>query len=486
MTGTISRRTFILVGGAGVVATAVGGIGLVRSFGSGFDPVVGEPLRSPPVLASSGGVLTATLEAAQSQLLLAGRVVTALGYNGGLPGPTLRVHPGDLVRVSLVNRLDGPTNLHVHGLTVSPEGTGDNVFRQVAPGETGQYEYRLPSDHPPGVFWYHPHVHGVVADQVFGGLYGAIVVEDPSASAVAAGRDEVMVVSDTTIDNGGVSQSVSAAQRMRGREGELLLLNGQVSPLINTRPGQRVRWRVVNACTSRYLTLQLGGHRFEVLGVDSGRTAAPQDAEEVTLAPGNRADLLITAAVGRNVLRVVPHDRGGTMMGGTDTGQPATLATLEVTGDQVSAAPAVPVQPVPADLRSAPIAGRRTLTFAMGMGMGMGMGGGGGGVSATIDGATFDPQRVDQAPRAGTVEEWVLRNTSMLNHPVHLHVWPMQVVSRDGTPVKGVVVRDVVDVPAGTSVTVRIAFTGPVGRTVYHCHILDHEDAGMMGVIDVR
>jgi FtsP/CotA-like multicopper oxidase with cupredoxin domain len=480
VTGAISRRSFLLVGGAGVVATAVGGIGLVRSSGSGFDPVVGGPLRSPPVLASSGGVLVATLEAARSQLPVAGRVVTALGYNGGLPGPTLRVHPGDLVRVSLVNRLDGPTNLHVHGLTVSPEGNGDNVFRRVAPGETGQYEYRLPADHPPGVFWYHPHVHGAVADQVFGGLYGAIIVEDPAASAIAA-RDEVMVISDTTIDGGEVSGSVSAMQRMRGREGELLLLNGQASPTIAARPGERVRWRVVNACASRYVTLQLEGHRFGVLGVDSGRTAAPQDTEQVTLAPGNRADLLITAAAGRSVLRALPHDRGGSMMGGTSTGQATTLATLEVTGEQAAAPSPVPVQPVPTDLRGAPISGRRTLTFAMGMGMGMG-----GGMTATIDGATFDPRRVDQDPRSGTVEEWVLRNTSSLSHPVHLHVWPMQVLSQDGTLVVGVVVRDVVDVPAGASVTVRIAFTGPVGRTVYHCHILDHEDAGMMGVVDVR
>jgi FtsP/CotA-like multicopper oxidase with cupredoxin domain len=169
------------------------------------------------------------------------------------------------------------------------------------------------------------------------------------------------------------------------------------------------------------------------------------------------------------------------MMGGTSTGQATTLATLEVTGEQAAAPSPVPVQPVPTDLRGAQISGRRTLTFAMGMGMGMG-----GGMTATIDGATFDPRRVDQDPRSGTVEEWVLRNTSTLSHPVHLHVWPMQVVSQDGTLVAGVVVRDVVDVPAGASVTVRIAFTGPVGRTVYHCHILDHEDAGMMGVVDVR
>ena len=123
----------------------------------------------------------------------------------------------------------------MHGLHVSPEGNGDNVFVTVEPGESFDYDYRLPDDHPPGVFWYHPHHHGTVADQVFGGLYGAIVVEGPEELPVA--RERVLVVSDTSLDADGQLRQPSAMERMMGREGDLVLLNGQVRPTLTARPG---------------------------------------------------------------------------------------------------------------------------------------------------------------------------------------------------------------------------------------------------------
>src|SRR5687768_9691082 len=120
---------------------------------------------------SENGLLRVRLAAAEGPLTIGGRRATAYGYNGSLPGPTLRLRPGDRLQVELVNRLESPTNLHVHGLLVSPAGNGDNVFVTVQPGQTFAYDYRLPEDHPPGVYWYHPHHHPLVADQVFGGLY---------------------------------------------------------------------------------------------------------------------------------------------------------------------------------------------------------------------------------------------------------------------------------------------------------------------------
>ncbi|HEY5155216.1 MAG TPA: multicopper oxidase domain-containing protein, partial [Acidimicrobiales bacterium] len=102
----------------------------------------------------------------------------ALTYNGSTPGPTMRVRPGDVLTVTLDNRLDAPTNLHTHGLHVSPGGDSDNIFVMVEPGRQHTYRYEIPADHPSGTFWYHPHHHGLVAPQVFGGLAGAIIVED--------------------------------------------------------------------------------------------------------------------------------------------------------------------------------------------------------------------------------------------------------------------------------------------------------------------
>ncbi|SOC50150.1 Multicopper oxidase with three cupredoxin domains (includes cell division protein FtsP and spore coat protein CotA) [Blastococcus aggregatus] len=481
----ISRRHALQLAGLGVLSAAVGGTGIVLSGGSRLDPAVGAQLSEPEALRSEGGVLRLRLEAAEGSLTVAGRRARAYGYNGSLPGPTLRLRPGDRLQVQLVNRLDAPTNLHVHGLYVSPEGKGDNVFVTVQPGETFDYDYRLPDDHPPGVYWYHPHHHGMVADQVFGGLYGAILVEDPQDLPVA--RERVLVVSDITLDGAGRLQQPSGMDQMMGREGDLVLVNGQVRPSLTARPGERERWRIVNACAARYVRLRLDGQRMDLLGIDSGRYPEPRSVEEVVLATGNRADVLVTTTEGSSALEVLGVDRGGMgamggMMGGSFSGDVGTVATLEVTGGSVTAAAPIPPRPEPRDLRGVEPAGRRRLVFAMGMGGGIGPGG----MSFTIDGREFDPDRVDQEVVVGAVEEWTIGNTSPMGHPMHLHVWPMQIVAEDGRPVDDVRWQDVVNVPAGGEVTVRISFDRFGGRTVYHCHILDHEDRGMMGVVEAR
>ncbi len=481
----ITRRTALLLGGAGLVSTTVGGVGLwrTRPF-TPLDIVRDEDFREPEQLTSESGVLDVRLEAGSGSHVVAGRTVTTLGYNNGLPGPTLRVRPGDLLRVELVNSLDEPTNLHVHGLHVSPEGNGDNVFVSVDPGQSFAYEHRIPDDHPPGTYWYHPHHHGNVADQVFGGLYGAIVVED---DLVPVARERVLVISDIDLDEDGRVRNPSGTDQMRGREGAIVLVNGQVSPELQGNPGERERWRVVNACTSRYLDLSVKGQEVELLGVDLGPLAAPGSGGALVLAPGNRADLVLTLREGRGLLRAEAYDRG-TMMGGMMGGGGSSsvpnggeLFSIDVSGQALPATSALPDRPEPRDLRGLAVERSRTLTFEMGMGGMMS----GGGMSFTFDGASFDPDRVDQSVQAGVVEEWVIRNDSTLDHPFHLHVWPMQVVASGAERRKSVEWRDVVNVPARGEVTVRIAFDDFPGKTVYHCHILDHEDRGMMGVVDV-
>ena len=153
------------------------------------------------------------------------------------------------------------------------------------------------------MYWYHPHRHPLVADQVFGGLYGAIVVEDPDELPVS--RERVLVVSDITLDGAGRVQQPSTMARMMGREGELVLVNGQVRPTFTARPGERERWRIVNACAARYVRLRLDGQQLDLLGIDSGRYAEPRRVEEVVLATGNRADLLVTATEGTSTLEAL-------------------------------------------------------------------------------------------------------------------------------------------------------------------------------------
>ncbi|MBM7502808.1 multicopper oxidase family protein [Agromyces aurantiacus] len=494
-----TRREVLILGGAGVAAAA-GGVWLWAGLREGAPPspvaTPGSPsspgssasgggtLREPEVLRSVDGRLDVELTAALVETEVAGRIVRALSYRDRIPGPTLRVRAGDRITLRLRNGLDAPTNLHTHGLVVSPEGNSDNVFVMLDPGEAFDYDYRLGPDHPPGVFWYHPHHHGTTAEQLFGGLFGAIVVEEPEP--VAATRERLLIVSDTGFDAAGNLHVATQAERMLGREGELVLVNGQLGASIEAAPGDREHWRLVNACSSRHLRLQLDGQRMSLLGIDAGRYAEPREVEEVVLAPGNRAELIVTAVEGESVLRTMPFDRGAMGMAGSPpsatTG--ADLVSVVVRGEpEATAQPTPPATtsapPEPRDLRGGPVDVRRIVTLAMGMGGGMG-----GGPAFTIDGREFDEGRVDLAVRHGAIEEWTIVNTSPMDHPFHLHVWPMQLVEVDGEAADVVDHRDVVHVRARSTTVVRIAFEGIAGRTVFHCHILDHEDQGMMAVVE--
>ncbi|MUN61818.1 multicopper oxidase domain-containing protein [Kocuria sediminis] len=504
----LTRRQLLALGAVGAGAAAVGGAGLWWS-GGGDVLGSGRGLVQPEVLTAADGLLELDLAAAPATVRVGARTAHVQAFNGSLPGPTLRVRPGDTIRVAMANRLEAPTNLHVHGLHVSPEGHGDNPFVSIAPGESFDYEFALPEDHPPGTYWYHPHHHGHVADQLAAGLYGVIVVEDPDPVPVT--RERVLVVSDITLDASGNLAEVSPPERMMGREGETVLVNGQVRPEAAAAPGERELWRVVNACPARYLRLQLDGQTLRLLG----RLPAPREVTEVTLAPGNRAELLVDTRAGTSRLLAAPVDRGGMdgMMGGRVPGdgpgndEPIELLTLEVAGDPARDPGPVPAGPVPRDLRGEPVAARRTLDFAMGAAMGMGGGmmdegmmgegmmgdgvtggtrGPGSMMSFTINGERFDEERTDQRVAAGTVEEWTLTNSSPMDHPLHLHVWPMQVVQDQDRDVGTPLWLDVVNIPASGVVVVRVAFDDFTGRTVYHCHILDHEDLGMMGTLEVR
>jgi FtsP/CotA-like multicopper oxidase with cupredoxin domain len=483
----MSRRNALLLGGLGTAAIAAGGAGLWWTASSRIATVTGGDFTEPKQLRSSNGRLQVRLEASAGPVQLGGQQASALGYNGGVPGPTLRLRGGDVLAVELVNSMAVPTNLHVHGLHVSPQGNGDNVFNVVEPGHSFSYEYRLPADHPPGVYWYHPHHHGMVADQIFAGLFGAIIVED--AQPMHVSRERVMVVSDITLDGSGTVADASPMDRMLGREGELVLVNGQSNPKLSARPGERERWRIVNTCVARYVQLHLGGQQMQLLGMDSGRFPTPRNADDVLLAPGNRADVLVTAVAGDATLSAAYYNRGSMagMMGpagpvpnGAQGTADLVLATLSVSGAPTAPPPAVPSWPAAADLRTAAVAAHRQLTLAVG-GMGMGMG-----MSFTINGREFNARRTDTTVAAQTVEEWTLINPSPMDHPFHLHVWPMQILEEQGQTPGQPVWRDVVNIPANGQVRVRINFKDFTGRSVYHCHILDHEDQGMMGVIDVR
>ena len=466
------------------------------SDGGLIDATPTGPLAEPTVLRSSNGRLALELVAAATMLPWQGGERYALAYGGSVPGPTWRVRPGDVIDVSFRNELREPTNLHTHGLHVAPSGNSDDPFLMIEPGESFSYRFELPADHPSGTFWYHPHHHGNSAAQVFGGLAGAIIVEDEVDARLSGMTERLLVLSDPKIGSTAKVLDASAAVKQQGRQGDVLLVDGQYRPTASALVGQTEHWRIVNASPSRYYVLSVEGASMQWIGSGQSRFTSPRSATAILLTPGQRAEVLVPlTGPGTVTLRSSEYDRhmhmsmsGMGNMGGM-VGTSATTTPLSVTGAvtplfsvDVAEPPRSVVPPVvlPAEItRGEPVVGPPSTTRQLTFGS-MSMGDG----EFVIDGKSYEQGRIDAAVRFGTTEDWVITNGSMMDHPFHLHTWPFRVVARsDGDPEPGW--QDTVNVPMGQSVTIRIPFTGFAGRTVYHCHILDHEDLGMMATIEV-
>ncbi len=489
----MTRRHFIAavgVGGFGAWLTACSG----GADNNVLGPVTpsGTPFVEPEILTSSDGLLEVTLRAAPTDIPWRDTTRYAYTYNGSSPGPTLRLRPGDLLVVHLENGLDEDTNLHTHGLHVSPEGDADNIFATVPPGQSRTYRYDIPLEHRSGLFWYHPHAHGTVAKQVAAGLAGAIVVVDQidDLPEIAASIERLWILSDPPIGIEPGILNAGAMDAMTGRTGDAILINGIERPDVKVEAGTRQRWRIVNASASRYYRLAVDNHQLQLIASDGGRLSAPVQTSEILLAPGERTEFLINpTSPGTFAVRALPYDRGTAGMGGSMMGdgmmggdnstatEDIVIATMTVSGR--SNAASLPTSLLDPTSFAAP-SPDSSRVFELGEQMGAMMGGGSM-MSFTINGQTFDANRTDVSVALNTVEEWEIRNPTHMDHPIHLHVWPFLVVDAPA----GSGWKDTINVPAGESVRIIVPFTGIVGRTVYHCHILDHEDLGMMGVIEV-
>ncbi len=244
-----SRRQFLGIVGGTLAIAAVGRPDDLFALPTTAIPNGGAGFTQPEVLSSVGGRLDVKLVAAPSKVAFGAGKRFAYTYNGTTPGPTLRVRPGDVLSVTLENRLGETTNLHTHGLHVSPSGRADNVFISIPDGGRHTYVYEIPPDHRSGTFWYHPHMHEMVAPQVFGGLAGAIVVGDAidQLPELAAATERVLVVSDPAIGSSASILDASMMEKARGREGDVVVVNGVLAPTIAAQAGTLEHWRMVNA-----------------------------------------------------------------------------------------------------------------------------------------------------------------------------------------------------------------------------------------------
>ena len=506
-----SRRALLLAAAASPLAAACGGGSMGMSTSSpggaaggsaaGSLPLAeGEPLRPLPVLANDSreaGTFEATLRAAPAQLeYLGGQPTDSLAYNGASPGPAIVAAEGDRVRIRFDNRIPGqPSTVHWHGLAVPAEQDG-NPMDPVASGAGRLYDFTLPPGSA-GSYWYHPHPHLYTAEQVARGLAGALVVL-PRLDPLPPGlEDHLLMFTDLRVDAIGRMTGWTAEDMMNGRVGDHVLVNGRRNPLLVTAPGATLRLRLINATNARYLRLAVDGLPMTLIGSDGGLLGAPVPGQaEILLVPGERAEVVVQLpleAGSEAALRMLPLDRGW-MMGAMPALRQSAVLTLRTEGARRApvALPATlrPLAPLPL-----PVAHKRfELTERMGsMGGGM-MGGGmmGGGMMGwqfLIDGRLFDMNRVDRSSVLGEVEQWEFVNRSSMDHPMHIHGTQFQVVEteRNGlrTPAPALCWKDTVDVPRGATVRLRVRFDLP-GLRMYHCHILEHEAQGMMGVLRVQ
>ncbi len=420
------------------------------------------------VPAADRSVVEVELEARETNWeFVAGQSTRAWSFNGQVPGPTIEARVGDVLEVRLTNRLPEPTVIHWHGLRVSPAMDGtDMVQRPVGPGETFTYRFALPDA---GTFWYHPHMNETV--QLERGLYGAIIVRGPDEPRLDAER--VLVLDDVALDSKGeIKPPGWWIEHHDGRQGSTRLVNGRQEPELTIAAGQVERWRIVNAASARYVLLSIGGRPFTILGTDGGLIDAPVTVNEVLLAPADRVDLAVGPFSDGDVLTIEalrydrhtiarPHDE--------------RFATLRVG----AAAPSQAV--VPAKLRdieplvTGPIAPTREIHLGEHLSLKHG-------VDFSINN---EQHHRDRPVKVGELQVWDVINDTMMDHPFHLHGFFFQVVEVNGKPPAFRSWEDTVNVPPKARVRIAWLPDDRPGEWMYHCHILEHHESGMMGHFEV-
>jgi FtsP/CotA-like multicopper oxidase with cupredoxin domain len=415
------------------------------------------------------------LTAKLADVQVEGKTVRAWTYDGGIPGPLIKTHVGDRLIVHFKNQLDDPTTVHWHGVRVPIEMDGVPEISQpeVKKGESFTYDFVV---RDAGLYWYHPHV--MSAAQVGFGLYGALLVEDTD-DGVGVSDQVTLVLSDIGVDEKGrlePADSGGSAGMVFGREGNYVLVNGRTHPTIRARPGAPQRWRIVNAAKSRFFYLDLDGQPFTVIGSDGGIQERQVTTDIVLVTPGERVDVIV-APKGKAgtplMLRAMLYNRG---YGSVEYRAVEEILTIEFTKEApvvakpVSVTRAIPVTsaagatPVDFVLSLPPMKNNKS--------------------EFLVNGVPSWKAKPYLA-KLGEKQLWIVKNESDWDHPFHLHGFFFQVVDEQGNPVRPVALKDTVNVPMKTTVRLLVTFDERPGEWMFHCHILDHADGGLMGTVKV-
>lgn len=461
MSNFLSRRSFL--GGIGAAIFSP----LASKYFLDVAVAGSQTLIEPKRIRSSKGILNLTLKADETMLPYNGSKRWALTYNGGFPAPTLMLNPGDILNIKLVNATTMSTNLHTHGFHVSPNGNSDNPFIEIMPGESFQYKFKIPKTHPSGTFWYHPHHHMFVAKQMSAGLAGAIIIEDAIDKQIEFRNtsDRVLMFADPRIGTDSSVMDTFMMDQAHGRLGDDLLINGQLNPQIISKSGVTERWRILNACSSRYLGLTVESSEIWLIATDGGRLPEPIQVDSLVVVPGQRAEVLIKPLSDGTHQIIEGKETVGTLKNTRQNAQTFVPKKMGV----------IPTL-TPTNSRTIKIIGKGL--------MDMGPGQDSHEMEYAFDGQKYDPSVINQKVQLGATEDWMISNESLMDHPFHIHAWSFLIIDNgDGAPVEGL--HDVVSIPVGKSVRIRLKFNDFKGVTVYHCHNLDHEDFGMMGTVQI-
>lgn len=465
----LSRRNFLMTGTAAIGA---GAFFLYPDATLGSSGVAHNPLKIPALDKGlvENGVRTYELKVQTGETeFFPGLKTPTMGINGSYLGPTLRMGAGEKVRFNVANTLEEQTTLHWHGFELPAIADG-GPHQVIEPGDLWSPEFTIKQK--ASTFWYHSHLMGRTADQVWAGLAGMIIVDDESDAPDLPdtyGVDDIPVVLQdrTFYKDGTMPYRLSMQGRMMGMVGNMALVNGTVAPYLDVST-QLVRLRLLNGANASIYNLRFNdGRSFEVIGSDGGLLEAPVRVNNLPLAPGERAQIIVDMSDGKP--GVLGNSPGG-------SGPNFNFLELRPVPDLVASSP------LPSRLADLPeisaTQAMRTRDFVFEM---AGMMGG-----FRINRKEMDINFINERVNVGETEIWKISNTTMMMHPFHVHNTQFRILSRNGSPVRAAEngLKDTVLVYPRETVEILVRFeqyTDADSPYMYHCHILEHEDDGMMG-----
>jgi blue copper oxidase len=433
------------------------------------------PLLEPRLDGAGRKVFDLQLQTGTSELL-PGKPTETWGANGTYLGPTLRATRGDEVAINVANDLPEPTTIHWHGMHL-PAAADGGPHQPIQPHTTWSPSWRI--DQPAATLWYHPHPHGRTEDHVYRGVAGLFLLEDPEAGALPLpkqyGVDDIPVIlQDKRFNRDGNLDFGEPPFSSIGRLGSEMLVNGTHDPHLDIT-SQRVRFRLLNASTARSYHLGFADDRpFDLVATDGGLLEHPHRTTRVPLSPGERAEIVADFRPGeRVVLRSFEPDLGldgfqARFAGGQDT---FDLVQIRA-GAMLTRSPELSDRLVGHE-RLDEADAVQTRRFELNG-------------SSRINGLRMDLGRIDQAVTVDTIELWEVDNRSGNLHNFHVHGVQFKVAAYQGGPPPPHLAgwKDTVLVPSGSTVRLLVRFPGyadPVLPYMFHCHLLRHEDDGMMG-----